>query len=387
MRMRRWLTVVWLVLALGTTGVAAAQIKAGDEKAKARARTPNQEKKEINQSEAGRAKEAEPVAGSQAEAVHRPAEPEKSTEPAAPISEEAQPAAVKPAEAEPTAGAQPAAGRAAEPPAASPYGPPSQGDRKFFGQEQRRHYRFLTREQGEKRYFTEQRVEARPTGPPLRIEPKPEPERVRGDAGAAIGIGLSFEQDWNLDKSYDLFGEDDVAPRVSLWFSYDLLSLGQRTILSGEIGVGSGRDETRGEFDGMATTLQNTRLQVAVYLRQVIWPVFQPHLRLAGHLAYLEADLDFHGEERFSDNGFTGGGSLGAGFMVRTPTRLFENRRGEFASLSFGVLLEGGYMLASPVSFELVEDQPEGRVEVRYPPLGELALSGPYFRSSLLVRF
>ena len=97
-------------------------------------------------------------------------------------------------------------------------------DRKFFEGE-KRPYRFLRRSDGEPRHFSEERVDARPTGPAPRIEA--EPPRVRGDAGSAIAIGLSFEQDWNLDDGYDLFGEDDVMPRVTVWVSHDLLSLGE----------------------------------------------------------------------------------------------------------------------------------------------------------------
>ncbi len=364
MRTKRWLTVVSMVLVLVATGAAEAQVEAGDKKQSAAKAGQKRAQVEAAQKKAPVAVEAEAV---------KPAAAEKAeAEPAAAGDEAAAtpPAAEAPAEAATAEGA--AAERAAE------------GEPAFFeGQEGP--YRFLQRADGGQRHFPEQRTEANPTGPPLRMEP--EPARVRGDAGAAIAIGLAFEQDWNLDEGYDLFGEDDVAPRIGVWFGHDLLSLGERTILAGEIGVGSGMDTTSGEFDSMETTLQNTRLQVAACLRHVIWPVLQPHLRLAGHLSFLEAKLDFGDDERFKDEGFSGGGSLGAGFTVRTPTRLFENRKGGFASLSIGVLLEGGYMLASPVSFDLVEDEPTDRIEVRKAPLGELALSGPYFRSSLLVRF
>ena len=365
MRTRKWLTLVSMMLALAATGAAAAQVKAGEPKQSAAQVAPEKAQAQAVPKKEQAAAETEAQATEPAAEEKARAEPEPAAEDAAAKTPVGEPAGEE------------------APPAAGAVEPAAKGEPRFF-QEQENPYRFLQRIGGQPRYFPEQRTEARPEGPPLRIEP--EPARVRGDAGAAIAIGLALEQDWNLDQGYDLFGEDEVAPRIALWFAHDLLALGERTILAGEIGVGSGRDTTSGEFDGMETTLRNTRLQVAAYLRHLIWPVFQPHLRLAGHVAFVEAELDF-GDEKYADDGVSGGGSLGAGFTVGTPTRLFENHQGEFASLSIGVLLEGGYLLASPVSFDLVADEPADRIEVRTASLGELALSGPYFRSSFLVRF
>lgn len=373
MRTRRCLAVVVMMLALAAPGAVAAQAKAGDKKAKAAAQAPGKKAK------ADKAQKQEPPAKAEAQAA-KPAAAPTAAGKAAAADKQAEPATAAAA-----AGAEPQAaepGTAPEPAAAPASAPAGQGDRKFFQQE-KHPYRFLQRSEGH--YFRGQRTGPRPTGPAPRLEP--EPPRVRGDAGAAIGIGLSFEQDWNRDEGYDLFGEDDVAQRVSVWFSHDLLSFGERTVLAGELGVGSGVDETSGEFDSMKTSLNNTRLQVAAYVRHAIWPVLQPHLRLAGHVSFIKAELDFAGDENFSDRDISGGGSLGAGFMVRTPTRLFENRKGDFASLSLGLLFEGGYTLASPVTFDLVDDEQADRIEVRSARLGELELSGPYFRAGLVVRF
>ena len=375
---RRWLTAVWLLLALGTTGAAAAQVKAGNEGKGKGAKAPQKGAPAEAAEDKGQA-----VVESGSESGKPAAEAKAADAVPALTAGDSPPA--EPLSAQTAAEGAPAAQTAAEgAPAAEAAGGPAAGQEPKFFKGQSTPYRFLQRAEGRQRYFTEQRLDANPLGQPPRIEP--EPARVRGDAAAAIAIGIALEQDWNLDEGYDLFGEDDAARRVTVWFAHDLLSLGERTVLAGEIGAGWGRDTTSGEFDSMDTTLRNTRLQVAVYLRHLVWPVLQPHLRLAGHLSFIEAELDF-GEEKYSDDGVSGGGSLGAGFMVRTPTRLFENRKGEFASLSIGLLFEGGYTLASPVSFDLVADEPAGRVEERTAPLGELALSGPYLRGTLLVRF
>jgi hypothetical protein len=385
MRTRRCLGSMALMLVLATSGAVWAQAKAGDRKDEGAGQEP-QERAPVEKAQA----EGQPPAGSGAKAKAAKAQTKAETKAekpsAAPSAAGKSGSEAKQAE-QPAAAAEAAAG--AQPPESGPEAaaaqapaPAPEGEREFFhhGHEP---YRFLQRSEG--RYFPEQRTEARPRGPAPRIEPGP--PRKRGDAGSAIAIGLALEQDWNLDEGYDLFGEDDVAQNFSLWFSHDLLSLGERTVLAGEIGVGSGTDKASGEFDSMETALQNTRLHLAAYLRYAVWPVLQPHLRLAADASFVKAELDFADDEHFSDRDFSGGGSLGAGLTVRTPTRLFENRKGEFASLSIGLLFEGGYLLASPVSFDLVDDQQADRIEVRTPPLGKLELSGPYFRSSLVVRF
>jgi len=128
-------------------------------------------------------------------------------------------------------------------------------------------------------------------------------------------------------------------------------------------------------------------------MRWVLLDWMQPHLRLAGGAAIIDAQLQAAGNT-FHDG--AGGvfedmispyGSAGLGFLLRTPTRLFENRRGRYASLSFGLMVEGGYTLAAPVDVALEGPKPGARgIPVAEPELGELERSGPYIRVSLVGR-
>jgi hypothetical protein len=67
---------------------------------------------------------------------------------------------------------------------------------------------------------------------------------------------------------------------------------------------------------------------------------------------------------------------------------LFESRRGTFAALSFGVMVEGGYALVAPLSVTLDGDGPaETDIALAEAELGELERSGPFMRVSLVARF
>jgi hypothetical protein len=111
-----------------------------------------------------------------------------------------------------------------------------------------------------------------------------------------------------------------------------------------------------------------------------------PHLRLAGGASLFELQLDGNNFQE-SDSAVSGFGSLGAGFLLHTPARSFETRSGKYASLSFGLLLEGGYALRSPVDFALRTVRDQRAIDVVNARLGRLDLSGPYIRTSLVVRF
>lgn len=212
-----------------------------------------------------------------------------------------------------------------------------------------------------------------------------------GDAGAAFALGLSFDAPWYVDPGYDVFAEDDAASRFGVWLGYDVATLSEELIAAVELGWGRENDE--GEALRVAETrLTSNMLYGGVNVRWVPISWLQPHVRLAVGAALID------GEVRAGDTFHEGGtglfedlvspyGSAGLGFTLRTPTRTFETRRGQLASLSFGVMLEGGYTLAAPVDLELEGPKPRARnMPVAEPSLGELERSGPYIRVSLVGR-
>ncbi|HMI93930.1 MAG TPA: hypothetical protein VK509_21295 [Polyangiales bacterium] len=221
-----------------------------------------------------------------------------------------------------------------------------------------------------------------------------EPDPVHGDAGAAFALGLSFDAPWYDDPGYDVFSEEDsdVAGRLGLWVAYDFASLSDDVIAAVELGWGHESAEGR-VLDVAETKLTTNVAYAGATMRWVPLSWLQPHLRLAGGAAIVDARL-VAANETFHDG--AGGvfedmispyGSAGLGFSLRTPTRMFENRRGRFASLSFGLMVEGGYTLAAPVDVALEGPKASARdIPVAEPALGELERSGPYIRVSLVGR-
>jgi hypothetical protein len=228
-------------------------------------------------------------------------------------------------------------------------------------------------------------------------ESEPEEERVHGDAGSAFALGVSLEMPWYDDPGFDVFHDDDVTTRPGIWAGYDVLSLQQDLILAAEIGWGI-ESESESELLGGAlhTELDTNTFFAGAQLRWVPIAMLQPYLRLAGGAALVNMELNTTGpEEHFTEGGgdpfdsaVSPFGSLGLGVMLRTPTRMFENKRGKYASLSFGLMFEGGYTLAGPVEMKLDGEGPGERdIALVETDLGELDRSGPYARISGVARF
>ncbi|MFI5307339.1 MAG: hypothetical protein ACHQ53_08305 [Polyangiales bacterium] len=222
-------------------------------------------------------------------------------------------------------------------------------------------------------------AEAEPAGP-----------RRYGDAGSAIAIGVSFDTPFYTKASYDLFSDKDVANRYGLWAAHDIAALRSDTFVALEVGWG-----TEHEQDGnlRAGTLGSELTTHAFFggaqLRYVPLPWLQPHARLAAGAQYLKMQLTSSSPTvAFKDSGWTPFASLGLGVTVRSPTRLFEDGQGHLASLSVGLMLEGGYTLAQPLDLSLSGPGPGARgVPIVEPKLGRLDRSGPYARASIVVRF
>jgi hypothetical protein len=218
-----------------------------------------------------------------------------------------------------------------------------------------------------------------------------EPAPVYGDAGAAFAFGISFDAPWYTDPGYDVYAENDAASRFGLWLGYDVASLSDDAVAALEIGWGTESEE--GDALQVASTTLTTHVAyLGATVRWVPIDWLQPHLRLAGGAAIIDAQLvardTFHdGAGGVFEDMISPYGSAGLGFTLRTATRTFEDRRGRLASLSFGLMFEGGYTLATPVDVKLEGPKPSTRnIPVAEPELGELERSGPYIRVSLVGR-
>jgi hypothetical protein len=220
-------------------------------------------------------------------------------------------------------------------------------------------------------------------------QPEPEAERRATDEEARprYSLALSIDSLFRDDPGYDLFDDNDVSTCLGLWASYDLVQVAPRTVLAIEVGAGFESQEQALWQGLLETELDSQTFSAGVSLRYALLSWLDPQLRAAGGLSLFQFDLNTQNEGNFEDHAVSGFGSLGAGVLLHTPERLFESKQGTFASFEFGFLIEGGYALRSPVELELERETSPLAIELTQASLGELALGGPYIRSSLLVRF
>jgi len=314
------------------------------------------------------------------------AAPAAAAQPAAAQPEQA-PAAVAPAPAaavpEVTATEPPPA--TTEEPTATPIPDPgatTEEDRQRREADRARIRLLLARARAERAALDDQRA-----GQEAQQAPQPEPVR-HGDAGAVIAVGLSMELPWHTESAFDLFSENDVGQRYGLWATYDVLALGE----SAFVAAGAGFDVEQMEVEDLFASSLDTELSAVVLygtavLRYVPVDWLQPHARLSLGGQFVRSRLAF-GDNTYQNDGDLPFGSLGAGFTLRTPTRLFESRRGDMAALSFGIMIEGGYALVSTLEMKVDGRGPDDRdITLIESDLEDLDRSGPFMRMSLVARF
>lgn len=210
---------------------------------------------------------------------------------------------------------------------------------------------------------------------------------LHGDPRARWTIGVSLDSVFYTDAGYDYFDHDNVSPRFGGWAAYDLAELAPRLTLAVEVGFGIESHE-QGNWEGaLRTELDSQTFSGGVGLRYALAPWLDPQVRVSGGVTRLAFSLDTPDSGRFEDRALSGFGALGAGVLLHTPAQLFENRRGQFSSVSVGVLVEGGYALRSSLDVTLSRSASDHAIPITEANLGELALSGPYIRSSVVVRF
>ena len=229
---------------------------------------------------------------------------------------------------------------------------------------------------------------ARMTRPLPQTRPTDEDPVVHGDAGAPFAIAASLEQLWYVDESYDVFAKDNVTPRFGAWASYDLLSLRPSVILAGELGWGYESEDAYAFGSQLDTKLRTHTFDGGVRVRWVPIDFLQPHIRVAGGVGWVRANLSIANASVDSKSDeLLPFASAGLGFLLRTPTRSFENKRGDLASLSLGVMFEAGYTQAMGLDVAFHAKRDQRAVDLSEPNLGTLERSGPYLRTSFVVGF
>lgn len=212
---------------------------------------------------------------------------------------------------------------------------------------------------------------------------------VHGDPRARWTLALTVDSLFYDDSSYDAFDDDDVAAQLGLWASYDIAQLSVRTALALELGIGSEAEQEVIWSGTLDTALEAQTFWAAASVRYALFSWLEPQLRAAAGATRVAIEFTTPDDRTFEDAGASAFGSLGAGLMLHTPPQTFENAKGEFASFTLGVLIEGGYALRSGFDVDVEPARQPGKnaIPITQASLGELALSGPYVRSSLLLRF
>jgi hypothetical protein len=234
--------------------------------------------------------------------------------------------------------------------------------------------------EGRRQLLRDQRYRDEPARP---VERRASAEEARPDFSLALSLDSLFQD----DPGYDLFDDDDVSSRLGLWASYDIARLAPGLTLAIEVGAGFESHEHAIWDDQLESELDSQTFSAGASLRYDLLSWLAPQLRAAGGVSLFQFELAGGNDMDFEDDAVSGFGSLGAGVLLHTPERLFENKQGGFASFQIGVLIEGGYALRSPVEVELESETPALAIPLEQASLGELTLAGPYIRSSLLVRF
>jgi hypothetical protein len=216
---------------------------------------------------------------------------------------------------------------------------------------------------------------------------KPKPVK-HGDAGAALALGLSIDAIFHSDEGFHLFSQPNANARLGFWAGYDLLTVSKGWVMSGDLGFGVEGIEGNSLFGGdVHARLVSQTFQAGVSVRWTGCSFLAPQLRASGGASLFDLQLTVDSEPKTHDHTASGFGALGAGFLLHTPARTFENRSGKFASLTFGLQFEVGYALRSSVDFALQSPGGQHNIPVINANLGRLDLSGAYIRTSLVSRF
>ncbi|MFT3921679.1 MAG: hypothetical protein QM778_04015 [Myxococcales bacterium] len=215
---------------------------------------------------------------------------------------------------------------------------------------------------------------------PVRRAPPTPPPYVRRSAGAPFALAVGGGLVWNDDVGYRLVGAKR-EPQFDAFASYDILQPGKRLVVS----LGASIRHARANSEGLEIT-DNT-LQAELIARFAMRSWLWPHGRASVGGAWTRVKLDDQGRGGSIDERDLGlASSFGGGITLRTPTRALETAGGRAASLSLGILVEGGYTLASAANFSGV---PSGATDLERGAvrLGTLTRSAPYMRIMAVVRF
>lgn len=216
------------------------------------------------------------------------------------------------------------------------------------------------------------------------------PPPPSGPIDQPFNLAVNTDVVWNSSRGFDLFADNDLQTRVGLSAGYAIATTSRFSLVPA-LGWSTDKQHSSGLFGGalQSADLRAHDLYGSFALRYEVLAFLEPHARVAGGVSLTDVDLSFAKDAARFDTRSTGGfGTLGAGFTLKTPDRALQTSSGRLASLQLGVLVEGGYRLASKTTVKLRGSDENGlRIPVSSPTLGRLGTSGPYMRIALGGRF
>lgn len=212
--------------------------------------------------------------------------------------------------------------------------------------------------------------------------PRIKPPKRYGDAGAPFALGMGVAIRFRSDSGYQKLNAQDHQNEFDLFASYDVYQPIKRFVIAAGINY---RHAELG--DDPTVSLKTNAVQADVIARYTLTTFLFPQLRAGFGAQLSRIDLsDESGGFEAHDKSASAAGSVGAGLVIQTPRRAFETRRGWLASLSLGLLVEGGYAFAAPATF-YAQVKSESELDAGTIKLGQLKLSGSYLRIGGVIRF
>jgi hypothetical protein len=224
----------------------------------------------------------------------------------------------------------------------------------------------------------------------LATSARAEPTVVSGPAEARLPLTLSIDahRQWHVDQSYRLFGtrRSDVDPGLSASLEVARFA---RTRLDLGAGVQWSDDTATWEQTSQAERDQVTP-SLSAALRWSVHRWFEPHLRVAGDVTRAKLKVTMSDGAVLEDALWAPGGSIGAGFRLRTGAVRTAPRAGGLA-IAGAFIVEGGVHVGSPLSFDLARPSPADkklaadRIPAASVPVGSLGRTEPYLRLSFAL--
>ena len=207
-----------------------------------------------------------------------------------------------------------------------------------------------------------------------------EPRR-HGNANAPFALGVGGSLLWRDDRAQHLLSDHNRIGAFELFATYDVWTPARSLVVAAGASLRSEAKLGSEDYDLHDNTVQ-AELQTRFGVSRWLWP----HIRLGvgGTVTRFTAH-DRVADITYRDQSGTVVGTFGAGFTLRTPARAFETHRGRLASLSLGLLVEGGYSVAKAADIDLKPTH-SGDVARTSFSLGSIDRSAPYLRLMGVIR-